>query len=131
HPLRLELTPEAAPAEACRMSTWAERVDSPLRAFLRSPATTGYAGILLGVFAAFLAIPPIQARAVTWPIVVGAVGIVLGIWTMTHGRKRLGWGAVASGVIGIGLGILATRSGTGNLNAVFDAALVAQTFAFA
>jgi general nucleoside transport system permease protein len=113
------------------MSTWAERVDSPLRAFLRSPATTGYAGILLGVFAAFLAIPPIQARAVTWPIVVGAVGIVLGIWTMTHGRKRLGWGAVASGVIGIGLGILATRSGTGNLESVFDATLIAQTFGLA
>jgi general nucleoside transport system permease protein len=113
------------------VNTWAERFDSPLRAFLRAPATTGYAGILLGVFAAFLAIPPIQARTVTWPIVVGAVGIALGIWTMTHGRRRLGWGAVASGVIGLGLGILATRSGTDNLNAVFDAALVAQTFAFA
>jgi ABC-type uncharacterized transport system permease subunit len=113
------------------MSTWAERVDSPVRAFLRAPATTGYAGILLGVFAAFLAIPPIQARTITWPIVVGAIGIALGIWTMARGRRRLGWGAVASGVLGIGLGILATRSGTGNLNAVFDAALVAQTFAFA
>ncbi len=62
---------------------------------------------------------------------VGVVAAVLGIWTVTRGRRRLGYGAVAAGVIGLGLGILATRSGTGNLNAVFDAALIAQMFGFA
>jgi general nucleoside transport system permease protein len=113
------------------MSTWVERLDNPLSARLRDPATTGYAGIVLGVFAAFLAIPPIQARTVTWPILVGVPAVALGIWTVTRGRVRLGWGSAATGVLGIGLGILATRSGTGNLNAVFDAALIAQTFAFA
>jgi general nucleoside transport system permease protein len=113
------------------MSTWTQRLENPLSARLRDPATTGYAGLLLGAFAAFLAIPPIQARTITWPIVVGVVAAVLGIWTVTRGRRRLGWGAVAAGLLGIGLGILATRSGTGNLNAVFDAALISQTFAFA
>ena len=113
------------------MSAWAQRLDNPVSARLRDPAATGYAGILLGVFAAFLCIPPLQARTITWPIVVGAVAVAFGIWTVTRGRTRLGWGAVASGAIGIGLGILATRSGTGNLNTVFDAALIAQTFAFA
>jgi simple sugar transport system permease protein len=34
-------------------------------------------------------------------------------------------------VIGIGLGILATRSSTANLDSAFDATLVAQTFSFA
>jgi general nucleoside transport system permease protein len=113
------------------VSAWAQRLDNPLSARLRDPATTGYAGILFGVFAAFLAIPPIQARTIMWPVLVGLAGVALGIWTVTRGRARLGWGAVAAGVIGIGLGILATRSGTSNLNAVFDAALVAQTFGFA
>jgi len=42
-----------------------------------------------------------------------------------------GWGAVAAGVLGIGLGILATRSSTANLDSAFDATLVAQTFSFA
>src|SRR5207244_6216468 len=56
---------------------------------------------------------------------------VLGIWTVTRGRHRLGWGAVAAGLLGIGLGILATRSGSGNLEAVFDATLLAQTFGLA
>src|SRR5690348_3652199 len=99
------------------MSTWVERLDNPLSARLRDPAATGYAGIVLGVFAAFLAIPPIQARTVTWPIIVGVPAVALGIWTVTRGRVRLGWGSAATGVLGIGLGILATRSGTGNLNA--------------
>jgi simple sugar transport system permease protein len=113
------------------MSTWVERLENPLSARLRNPTTTGYAGVALGVFAALLAIPPIQARTITWPIIVGVLGVALGIWTVARGRARLGWGAVATGLLGIGLGILATRSGTGNLNAVFDAALVAQTFGFA
>jgi general nucleoside transport system permease protein len=113
------------------MTTWTQRLDNPLSARLRDPALSGYAAIVLAAFAAFLAIPPIQARTVVWPILVGVVACVLGIWTATRGRRRLGYGAVAAGLIGIGLGILATRSGTGNLNAVFDAVLVAQMLGFA
>jgi general nucleoside transport system permease protein len=113
------------------MNTWTQRLDNPVSTRLRDAGTTGYAGLVVGVFAAFLAIPPIEARAVAWPIVVGVVAAALGIWTVTRGRRRLGWGAVATGILGIGLGILATRSGTGNLETVFNSALVAQTFAFA
>jgi simple sugar transport system permease protein len=113
------------------VSTWTERLENPVSARLRDPAVTGYAGVVLGVFAAFLAIPPIQARTATWPILVGVAACALGIWTITRGRVRLGWGAVASGLLGAGLGILATHSGTGNLNSVFNAALIAQTFAAA
>ena len=57
--------------------------------------------------------------------------MLLGVWTVARGRRRLGWGAVAAGLLGIGLGILATRSSTDNLNQAFDATLVAQTFGFA
>jgi general nucleoside transport system permease protein len=112
------------------MSAWAEKLDNPVSARLRDPRTSGYAGIALGVFAAFMTIPPIQARTIDWPIAVGVLAAVLGIWTATRGRRRLGYGAVATGLLGIGLGILATRSGVGNLNQVFDAQLIAQTLAF-
>ncbi len=112
------------------MTEWAQRLENPLSARLRDPATSGYAGLLLGAFAAFLAIPPIQARTIMWPIVVGIFAAVLGIWTAARGRRRLGIGAVVTGIIGIGLGILATRSGVGNLNAVFNASLIGQMFAF-
>jgi ABC-type uncharacterized transport system permease subunit len=110
------------------VNTWAARLENPISARLRDPATTGFLGILLGAFAAFLAIPPIEARTIMWPILVGIVAAVLGIWTTTRGRRRLGWGAVAAGLIGIGLGILATRSSSANLESVFDATLIAQTF---
>jgi simple sugar transport system permease protein len=112
------------------MTAWAEKLENPVSARLRDPRTSGYTGIALGVFAAFLTIPPIQARTIVWPIAVGVLAVVLGIWTATRGSRRLGYGAVATGLLGIGLGILATRSGVGNLNQVFDAQLIAQTFAF-
>jgi simple sugar transport system permease protein len=113
------------------VSTWAARLENPISARLRDPATTGWLGIFLGAFAAFLAIPPIEARTITWPIVVGMVAVALGIWTVTRGRRRIGWGAMAAGVLGIGLGILATHSSAANLESAFDATLVAQTLSFA
>src|SRR5690242_6732900 len=113
------------------MTAWGQRLDNPVSERLRDPSTTGYLAIGLGAFAAFLAIPPIEARSPTWPIAVGILAIALGIWTATRGRPRLGSGAVVGGLLGIGLGILATKSGTGNLETVFDATLIAQTFGFA
>jgi simple sugar transport system permease protein len=97
----------------------------------RYAAVMGYIGIGFGVFAAFLAIPPIEARSQLWPVAVGIPAVALGIWTVTRGRRRLGWGAVASGLLGIGLGILATRSSTTNLAYEFDPTLIGQTFGFA
>lgn len=113
------------------MSDWTSRLDNPISARLRDPGATGALSLVLSALAAFLAIPPVQTRTVTWPIVVGVVAAALGLWTATRGRRRLGYGGVVAGVLGIGLGILATRSGIDNLNAVFNAGLVGQTFAFA
>ena len=82
------------------MSTsWTARLDNPLSARLRDAAITGYLGIFLGAFAAFLAIPPIEARTITWPILIGIVAMLLGVWTIARGRRRLGWGAFAAGSI--------------------------------
>jgi ABC-type uncharacterized transport system permease subunit len=97
---------------------------------LPSAKAIGVAGLLLGVFAAFLAIPPIEARTFVWPTFVGILAIAFGIWTATRGERRLGLGAVAAGIFGIALGILATRSGSANLNTVFNAGLIAGTFTF-
>lgn len=112
------------------MTASTARFDNPISAWLRNPAASGYTGLGLGILAAFLGIPPVQTRTVTWPILVGVIAVIFGIWTVTRGRRRLGIGAVVSGLLGIGLGVLATRSGIGNLNAVFNASLIAQTFAF-
>jgi general nucleoside transport system permease protein len=105
-------------------------LDGPVWQRLRSPRTIGTVALVLGAFAAFLAIPPIEARAIVWPILVGIAAAALGLWTISLGERRLGWGAVAGGIIGIALGILATRSGSDNLNSVFRPDLIASTFVF-
>ncbi|HVN61874.1 MAG TPA: ABC transporter permease [Gaiellaceae bacterium] len=110
---------------------WTERFENPVSTRLQDPATTGYVGIGFGVVAGLLAIPPIEARSIVWSIVVGIVGAMLGVWTATRGRRRLGVGAVVISLIGLGLGVLATRSSTGNLETVFNASLIAQMFAAA
>jgi simple sugar transport system permease protein len=112
------------------MTTWVQRFDNPLSARIRDARNMAYAGIAFGVLAAFVAIPPIETRSIVWSILLGIVAVSLGIWAVTRGHRRVGWGAVASDILGIGLGILATKSGTGNLEAVFNSALIAQTFAF-
>jgi simple sugar transport system permease protein len=112
------------------VSVGAERLQIPIWERLRGPQAFGIAGIALGVFATFLAVPPIEARSVVWPILVGIVAAAFGLWTATRGLTRLGWGAVAAGLIGIGLGILATRSNTANLESVFRADLIASMFVF-
>jgi general nucleoside transport system permease protein len=113
------------------VSAIAARLQGPVWTRVRDPRSSGWAGIVLGAFACFLAIPPIEARTLVWPILVGIVAAVFGIWTVTRGLRRLGWGAVAAGLIGIGLGILATHSSSGNLEQVFTASLIAQMLAFA
>jgi simple sugar transport system permease protein len=106
------------------------RLDGWLWERIRRPRTFGVLGLLLGAFASFLAIPPIEARTIVWPILVGIIAAALGVWTISRGERRVGWGAVAAGILGIALGILATRSGSDNLNTVFRADLIASTFVF-
>jgi general nucleoside transport system permease protein len=96
----------------------------------KRPRTYGVVGVLFGILALLLAIPPIEARTVVWTILVGILAVAFGIWTVSRGEHRLGWGAVVAGVFGIALGILATRSSTDNLNNVFNAGLIAGMFVF-
>ena len=112
------------------MITWAQGLDGPVWARIRDPRSSGVTGLVLGAFACFLALPPITSRSIVWPILVGVAAAMLGLWTATRGLRRLGWGAVAAGLIGIGLGMLATRSSTANLNTVFTASLIASMFVF-
>jgi ABC-type uncharacterized transport system permease subunit len=83
-----------------------------------TPRLIGYAGIALGVVAFWVALPPLAARSIAFPIVLGGVALALGALVVTRGERRAGWGAIASGLIGIGGGILATRSGVTHLETV-------------
>jgi general nucleoside transport system permease protein len=101
------------------------------RSRLANSATVGTVGIILGVVACIVAIPPITSRTTVWPILLGILALLFGIAALSRGAGRVGWGAVAAGIIGCGLGLLAMQSSVANLNQVFTASLIASMLVFA
>ena len=96
------------------------------------PRTIGIAGIFLGVVAFWLALPPLAARTALWPVLIGVLAIAAGLWAQSRDEKRVGWGAVAAGLLGIVFGVLATRSSVDNLDKVVVwSALGAATLRYA
>jgi simple sugar transport system permease protein len=75
-------------------------------------------GILVGIAAFWVALPPLKVREPLVPALIGIVAIGLGVGALSRGVKRLGWGAVVIGVLGIALGYLATRSSETHLDQV-------------
>ncbi len=83
-----------------------------------SARQVGVAGVVFGLLAFWLALPPVVARSGVWPVVAGILAIAAGIWCVTRGVGKLGWGAVSVGALGILFGLLATRASEGNLKSV-------------
>ena len=92
----------------------------------------GWLAIALGVVAWYVTLPPILIRTALPSLLLALGAVGLGLYVAREGRRRLGYGAVAAGVIG-GIGaVVATRSGVGNLEAVFVwSALFAAMLRFA
>ncbi len=79
----------------------------------------GWLGILVGLVAFWVALPPLKVREPVVPILIGLAGMGIGIGALVRGgARRLAWGAIVVGLLGIGLGYLATRSSEGHLDQV-------------
>jgi len=103
---------------------------SPARAL--SARHAGWAGIGLGFVAWFIALPPALVRSPWPPVIIGLLAMTAGGWAIRAGEKRLGWGAVAAGIIGGAGAIASTQSGVGNLKDVVTwSALIAATLRYA
>jgi ABC-type uncharacterized transport system permease subunit len=97
-----------------------------------SPRHVAWAAIAIGVVAWFITLPPALVRSPVPPVLLGLVAISAGIWVVGRDEKRLGWGAVAAGVIGAGGAVAATQSGVGHLEDVVTwSALFAAMLRFA
>ena len=108
----------------------------PLRRFdpakLTQPRSIGILGILLGALAFWLALPPVLARNVVASLVLGILAVACGIWAASRAERRVGWGAIVAGVLGIVLALIATQSGESNLKSVVVwSALIAAMLRFA
>jgi general nucleoside transport system permease protein len=102
------------------------------RAASRTPREVARAGMVLGTLAFFFTLPPLHTHAKLVPILVGLLAIACGIWAVSRGVRRMGWGAIAIGLIGIGLGVLATNSSNDHLTTVVSwGALIGSTLAWA
>jgi ABC-type uncharacterized transport system permease subunit len=91
-----------------------------------------WAGVLVGVAAALVALPPFGARDPVVPVVIGLIALTIGIGSALRGERRVGAYAIAAGVAGLAIGYLATRSSVDKLDAVVIwGALLASTIRFA
>lgn len=93
------------------------------------PGWLAWGGIALGALAFWLTVPPVTARSPLVPICLGGLGVIAGLTARRAGiSRRLAWGAVAVGVLGMFVGWLATRSEVTSLEQAFVwSALIAAT----
>jgi general nucleoside transport system permease protein len=83
-------------------------------------------GIAAGALAFWLALPPVELSTVAVPLALGALAVACGAWAVMRGPQRPGFIAIAAGVFGAVLGVLAAHAGRGNLGAtVVWSALIA------
>src|SRR5262249_35180097 len=94
--------------------------------------TVSWIGIALGLFGAWIALPPIHARSWVWSLVLCLIALLLGIGVVIRGERRFGGFAIAAGTLGFVIAYLATRSSLGHLSSVVVwSALFAATLRYA
>jgi ABC-type uncharacterized transport system permease subunit len=99
----------------------------------------GIAGVSLAALGVWLMLPPLgdDLRAQTGvveviPVLLGILAVAAGIWTLSRGQRRWGWGAILAGIAGIILGLAAARGSMSHHEAVFVwSSLVAATLRWA
>jgi simple sugar transport system permease protein len=93
--------------------------------------TVAGAGIVLGVAAFVLTLPPFTIRTTLVPIIFGLGALALGLAAVSQGQRRLGGFAMAFGFLGTIGGLWAQGVDQDTLEAVLTGGLVASTLRFA
>ena len=98
---------------------------------LTDARTVAILGIACGVLAFWLALPPWTTRGVGWPIAAGFIALACGIAAVPRGEKKLGYYAIALGILGtIGAIWLQTKD-QATLDSILTAGVLAATIRFA
>jgi len=114
------------------VSVRVERVQRAAWTRASGASTIGAVGIGLGLLALFLALPPVKIRTAPLPVAIGILAVAAGIWAFTRGERRVGGGAVVSGLAGIGVALIVLQANEARLEGVFVwSALIAATLRYA
>jgi len=89
------------------------------------------AGIGLGLLAFVVTLPPITARSIGVPLVLGFIALALAIAALARGERKLGWWAVVAGALGAAAGLWIQGVEQATLEGIFTAGLIAATLRFA
>jgi len=89
-------------------------------------------GMALAPVALWLTLPPLTLDTIAAPLILGSVSALLGVAAITRGERRVGWGAVASGLLAIAAGVFAVQASASNLKEVITwSTLISLGLAFA
>jgi general nucleoside transport system permease protein len=114
------------------VSTAARTADVTERARrLAEPRTVAILGIACGVLAFWLALPPWTTRALGWPIAFGIVGVACGIAAVPRGERKLGYYAIALGILGTVGAVWLQGKEQATLESILTAGVLASTLRFA
>ena len=101
-----------------------------VRTFAR-PRTVAIVGIVVGLLAFWIALPPWTVRGVVYPIVIGLIAVTLGLAALVQGERRYGGWAIAAGFLGAVAGLWAQGVEKETLEAVLTGGLLASALRFA
>jgi ABC-type uncharacterized transport system permease subunit len=99
------------------LSARAERISGGWERLVEA-RSIAIAGIVVSLVGFWLVLPPLTLRTILWPVAFGLLGAAAGIWAVTRGVRRLGWGAIVLGALAMSLGLLALQSSEAKLDVV-------------
>jgi general nucleoside transport system permease protein len=98
---------------------------------LTEARTIAILGIAFGVLAFWLALPPWTTQEVGWPVAAGFIALACGIAAVPRGERKLGYYAIALGILGTIGAIWLQGKDAETLNSILTAGLLASTLRFA
>jgi ABC-type uncharacterized transport system permease subunit len=98
---------------------------------LGEPRSVAITGIVLGILAVWLSVPPFTLRNIVVPAAVAVLGASLGLWALTRGERKLGWWAIIVAVLGVLTAVWFQNEDSAELESVFSVGLLAATLRFA
>jgi general nucleoside transport system permease protein len=98
---------------------------------IRGARAAAVTGIVLGVLAVWMTLPPWTVRDLAFPIAAGFLAVVAGIAAVARDERRLGLWAIGTGVLGAAGGLWLQGVEGETLDSILTAGLLAATLRFA